>query len=232
MASGRLVYDTVVQGDPIPEDDVEAAFTDWKTDLGDSEIPGIIRAYKIPLDDHGHASHSAKNQVRLGSWPVDQYSFDELCDKTLFMQPPTAILRPGGYTTSIALAQAEKESHIRQRRDVGRELKRLRAEAAARQNAARQADRQRSLRGASRNDSDARAKMNLVRVSGKDGKAGRLAAQFKSRVQQVQDRFDGIQILKDYRLGIELTGEPKRIQSTFVTGLKTLPVRYSIRKTA
>ncbi len=28
---------------------------------------------------------------------------------------------------------------------------------------------------------------------------------------------------------IEMTGEPKRIQSTFVTGLKTLPVRYSIR---
>ena len=28
---------------------------------------------------------------------------------------------------------------------------------------------------------------------------------------------------------IELTGEPKRIQSTFVTGLKTLPVRYAIR---
>ena len=27
---------------------------------------------------------------------------------------------------------------------------------------------------------------------------------------------------------IELAGEPKRIQSTFVTGLKTLPVRYSI----
>ena len=27
---------------------------------------------------------------------------------------------------------------------------------------------------------------------------------------------------------IELTGEPKRIQSTFVSGLKTLPVRYSI----
>jgi len=27
---------------------------------------------------------------------------------------------------------------------------------------------------------------------------------------------------------IELTGEPKRIQSTFVTGLKTLPVRYRL----
>jgi cytochrome P450 len=28
---------------------------------------------------------------------------------------------------------------------------------------------------------------------------------------------------------IELAGEPKRIQSAFVTGLKTLPVRYSLR---
>jgi cytochrome P450 len=28
---------------------------------------------------------------------------------------------------------------------------------------------------------------------------------------------------------IEMTGEPKRIQSTFVTGLKTLPVKYSLR---
>ena len=27
---------------------------------------------------------------------------------------------------------------------------------------------------------------------------------------------------------IELTGEPRRIQSTFVSGLKTLPVRYVI----
>jgi len=28
---------------------------------------------------------------------------------------------------------------------------------------------------------------------------------------------------------IELAGTPKRVQSTFVSGLKTLPVRYSLR---
>jgi len=27
---------------------------------------------------------------------------------------------------------------------------------------------------------------------------------------------------------IELTGDPRRVQSTFVTGLKTLPVRYRL----
>jgi len=31
---------------------------------------------------------------------------------------------------------------------------------------------------------------------------------------------------------IELTGEPKRVQSTFVSGLKTLPVRYKLRAAA
>jgi cytochrome P450 len=30
---------------------------------------------------------------------------------------------------------------------------------------------------------------------------------------------------------IELAGEPKRVQSVFVSGLKTLPVRYAIRPT-
>jgi cytochrome P450 len=31
---------------------------------------------------------------------------------------------------------------------------------------------------------------------------------------------------------IELTGQPKRVQSTFVSGLKTLPVRYKLRASA
>jgi cytochrome P450 len=31
---------------------------------------------------------------------------------------------------------------------------------------------------------------------------------------------------------IELTGEPKRVKATFVSGLKTLPVRYKIRPAA
>jgi hypothetical protein len=82
MSNGRLVYDTVVAGvDPVPEDDVEAAYNDWRADLMGSETPGAIRAFRIPLDDQGHASHSAKNQIRLGAWPIDAYTFDELCEK-------------------------------------------------------------------------------------------------------------------------------------------------------
>jgi ATPase subunit of ABC transporter with duplicated ATPase domains len=137
----------------------------------------------------------------------DRELLDELCDNTLFMQPPTAILRPGGYSKAICLAQADQE-RLRTERDIAAQhLKRVRAEAAARQNLARQADHKRSLSGISKRDSDTRARMNLARVSGKDGKAGRLAAQFNHRVQQAQEHFDGIELRKEYRLGIELTGE-------------------------
>jgi macrolide transport system ATP-binding/permease protein len=135
---------------------------------------------------------------------------DELCSKTLFMHPPTAVLRPGGYSKAIGLAQVEQERVRRERDIAGQELQRLRAEAAVRQNAARQADRRRSLRGISNRDSDARAKMNLVRVSGKDGKAGRLAAQLDRRLRQAQEHFNSIHVRKEYRLGIELTGEPSQ----------------------
>ena len=137
----------------------------------------------------------------------DRELLDELCDKTVFMEPPTAVLRPGGYTDAVALAEAEQQRLRAECEIASHELDRLRVEAASRQNAARQADRKRSLKGTSKRDSDARAKMNLVRVSGKDGKAGRLAAQFDSRLQQAQERLDAVQPAKQYRLGIELTGE-------------------------
>jgi macrolide transport system ATP-binding/permease protein len=138
----------------------------------------------------------------------DRELLDQLCSQTLFMRPPNADLHPGGYSKAIRLAQAEQERLCTERNNVRQELERLRAEAAVRQNAARQADRKRSLKGISNRDSDARAKMNAVRVSGKDGKAGQFAAQINSRLQHVQERFDAIDVPKEYRLGIRLTGEP------------------------
>lgn len=82
-AAGRIVYEgTVVDENPL-DDDVEAAFKAWQGGFEDSETPGQIRAFKVPLDSDGRASHSAQNQIRLGNWPVDQYSFDELCNKLM-----------------------------------------------------------------------------------------------------------------------------------------------------
>jgi ATPase subunit of ABC transporter with duplicated ATPase domains len=140
----------------------------------------------------------------------DRELLDELCDKTLFMRPPSVVLRPGGYSKAIELAQAERQRIKTERRVAKQQFQRLRAEVAIRQNEARQADRRRSRSGISNRDSDARAKIDLARVTGKDGKAGRLADQLDGRLKQAQARVDAIRVEKEHRLGIELAGEPSR----------------------
>jgi hypothetical protein len=84
----------VIPNDQTPEDDVEAAFYQWKESFEDSETPGHIRAFRIPLDEQGRASHSASGQVRLGTWPIDQYDFDTLCSKIMreYMLPSETMM--------------------------------------------------------------------------------------------------------------------------------------------
>lgn len=82
MREGR-VFEVLPNNEAPYEDDVEAAFDEWRKGFEDAESPGNIRAFRIPLDEQGRASHSASGQVRLGSWPVDQYDFDALCDKIM-----------------------------------------------------------------------------------------------------------------------------------------------------
>lgn len=81
MSREGRTFDVISEGiaSDAPDDDVAGAFEDWRKNLGDTEAPGKIQAYRIPLDEHGRASHSATGQIRLNSWPIDQYDFDSLC---------------------------------------------------------------------------------------------------------------------------------------------------------
>jgi hypothetical protein len=77
-----------------PVDDVEQAFLDWVEGLKDSDSPGHIRAFRVPIDEQGRASHSSTGQVRLGTWPIDQYDFDTLCTKIMreYMLPSETMM--------------------------------------------------------------------------------------------------------------------------------------------
>lgn len=70
-------------------DDTENAYHNWRESLKDQEGNSTIRAYKLPFDESGRVSHSQTMQVRLGTWPLDMYDFDSLCDKLRkdFMEP-------------------------------------------------------------------------------------------------------------------------------------------------
>lgn len=136
----------------------------------------------------------------------DRELLDALCGQCLFVEPPQAILRPGGYTTAAAQARLEEESQQKARAQVKRTLGTLQTEAATRQHEAAMADKKRSKRKLARGDSDGRGKINLAIFTGKDGRAGRLANQLDGRLRQAQTSLDEHQVKKSYRLGFWLPG--------------------------
>ena len=136
----------------------------------------------------------------------DRDLLDALCGQCVFVEPPDATLRPGGYTKALALVEADREEARRALDRASRDLKRLQHEAANRAREAARADRKRSKRRLARGDSDARERIDRARVSGKDGQAGRRLKQLAGRLQQAQDRRSRIRITKTYEMGIWLPG--------------------------
>ena len=65
---------------------------------------------------------------------------------------------------------------------------------------------QRSKGRLSLRDHDAREKIDRAILTGKDGIAGKLAKQMKGRLNKVEKELESIQIKKEKRLGIRLSG--------------------------
>jgi hypothetical protein len=59
-------------------DDTETAFNDFRASFDSSDEPGTIKAWELQIDERGNVG-TTKMQQRLGSWPIDAYKFDEIC---------------------------------------------------------------------------------------------------------------------------------------------------------
>ncbi len=136
----------------------------------------------------------------------DRELLDQLCQHCLFVDPPGATLRPGGYTQAFASRQQEDVA-VRRRHDrASSNRRKLEREAARRRAAAQHADRRRSKRGIADRDHDAKSKIDAARVSGKDATAGRLLRQIDGRLRQARREQAEIKVRKVHELGIWLPG--------------------------
>ena len=154
----------------------------------------------------------------------DRALLDGLCGQCLFVEPPGAVMRPGGYTKAAALAAAEAVQAEQERAKAKRELTRLRREAGNRRREAAQADRKRSKRDLSPRDHDARERIDRARLTGKDGQAGRVLRQMYGRLRQAEEKLSGIRVEKQYRLGIDMRAA--RSQRDFLFRLPADKVVY------
>ena len=133
----------------------------------------------------------------------DRELLDTLCRQCLFVEPPGAIMRPGGFTTGTEQAKMDEEALQRQSETTKRELAKLDREVIRRRDEAARSDKRRSKRGLGK-DNDARFKRNLARISGKDGVSGKLLRQLDGRQQQAREKKEQIKVKKSYELGIWL----------------------------
>ena len=136
----------------------------------------------------------------------DRDLLDRLCSQCLFIEPPGAELRPGGYTKAVALAGAEQAQARRARSEAKQALSKLQTEATAHRRLAGDAHRLRSKRKIPMKDHDAKQRIGLARYTGKDGQAGRLLRQMDGRLRQARQKLANTHVKKQQSLGVDMRG--------------------------
>jgi len=136
----------------------------------------------------------------------DRELLDALCRQCLFLDPPQATMRPGNYTEAATEAAREEQGRIDERQALQQQYARIVSESHHRHVEAARAERKKSKRGLARGDSDGRGKIDLARISGKDGQAGRLANQLDGRLAQTRERLSAMGVKKHYAINFWLDG--------------------------
>jgi len=154
----------------------------------------------------------------------DRKLLDELCYQCLFIEPIDAILRPGNYSHGLQQAKNDEMAVQKQRTQAKHEFSRLKRETHKRRDAASRAHRKRSKRGLSQKDHDAREKINVARVTGKDGSAGKRLNQLGGRLSQAQKNMNSIKVKKTYKLGIWMSGAISQRNTLFNLPAGSLPL--------
>jgi macrolide transport system ATP-binding/permease protein len=139
----------------------------------------------------------------------DRELLDRLCAQCVLIDPPEAVLRPGGVTEALA-QQENEENAARQANDALRRTEhRLQAEAQRRRVTADQktaASRGSKQKKIPIHDHDGRAKRNLAKLTGKDAYAGKMVAQMRQRAGRVATQRAEMSVKKHYETGIWVEG--------------------------
>ncbi len=140
----------------------------------------------------------------------DRALLDGLCRQCVFIDPPTAELRPGGYSQGSVQGQRKDEETRRQAVLARKERDRLQREATRRREEASRSDKRVSKRGLGKDNSE-RFKRNLARVTGRDAVSGKLLRQLDGRLEQAEEKAAQVQVKKQYEMGIWMPeGRSKR----------------------
>jgi ATPase subunit of ABC transporter with duplicated ATPase domains len=139
----------------------------------------------------------------------DRALLDGLCSQCLIIDPPDAVLRPGGVTEAMEQQENDEKSARSASEALRRTESRLKDEAQRRRVIADQ--KAAASRGSKQikvpaHDHDGRAQRNLAKMSGKDAYAGKMVAQMNQRAGKIGAQRAEITVRKRYETGIWVDG--------------------------
>ncbi len=134
----------------------------------------------------------------------DRDFLDNLCNQTLFIDPPGIDIRKCNYSTAFAEREQESRFMMEEHEKAKREVRRLKKRVSQQRSKADQADKLRSKRNIAKKDFDAKLKMDLARLTGKDAIDGRLHSRLKSKLDSAQEHQQATKIKKTFQGGIQI----------------------------
>lgn len=154
----------------------------------------------------------------------DRELLDLLCRRCVFLEPPGGVVYPGNYTESSRVKREEDAARRERRRLADGEVRQLKRIHADRQREARRSGSRKSKRGLDPHDHDARAKLDGVRVSGRDAVSGNAVRQVGGRLRQARELRDMTPVVKDTVTGIRIDSSPSRRDVLFRMEAGVLPL--------
>lgn len=143
----------------------------------------------------------------------DRELLDGLVERCASFEAGAVRVRPGGFTRASGQRDLERSASMRERRRAKEQLDRLMVEKDKRAHEAARADARVSKRRVDPKDRSAKAKIDLARVSGQDGRRGRLSSQLEGRLDAARERLARVRVEKRYDgdLWLDVAPAPRRV---------------------
>ena len=140
----------------------------------------------------------------------DRDLMDNLCQRTIFLNPPQIDVRKCSYSIAASEIEREHKSRAAEYLLAKREVKKLKKKVNVQKEKANKAAKLRSKSNLDNKDHDAKAKKDLARLTGKDGFEGRKLKRFKTKLDSAQAHKDSIKFQKISLHGIVFNTEEGR----------------------
>ena len=136
----------------------------------------------------------------------DRDLLENLCGQFLFVESFGVDFRRGKLSEVLSQRKSENESSLKQLELKKLEINKLEKEYQRRSEIVDKSKNKMSKKNIDRKDRDAKGKVDLARLTGKDAIGGRLKTIMKSRVDNAKTELQNIEVPREFKTGIMLSG--------------------------